>query len=104
MWLKKANGVEHFFYYEIGGRRMGVYRRHDFSLPATGSGLSLERDEVYSAGKRIKSGPQAGGTGSGLNALGDGWDDTKLALGVRLAGSAPGERCGKQDCSGTRSG
>jgi len=47
VWLKNANGVEYFFFYGIGGRRMGVYRRHDFSLPATGSGLSLHRERVW---------------------------------------------------------
>ena len=59
MQCRAANGVEYFFFYGIGWRRMGVYRRHNFSLPAKGSGLSLERDEVYFAGKRIKSGAQA---------------------------------------------
>jgi RHS repeat-associated protein len=56
VWLKKSSGTEFFYFYGIGGKRMGVYRKYTY----LGSPyLSLERDEVYFAGKRIKSGAQA---------------------------------------------
>jgi RHS repeat-associated protein len=53
VWLKKSGGEEQFFFYGIGGRRMGVYRKFTY----LGSPyLTLVRDELYFAGKRIRSG------------------------------------------------
>jgi RHS repeat-associated protein len=58
VWLKKAepNNTEFFYFYGIGGRRMGVYRKF---INGGNARLSLERDEVYFAGKRIRSGGYA---------------------------------------------
>jgi RHS repeat-associated protein len=56
VWLKKSGGEEQFFFYGIGGQRMGVYRKFTYSGSPY---LTLVRDEVYFAGKRIKSGSQA---------------------------------------------
>jgi hypothetical protein len=56
VWLKKSGGTEFLYFYGIGGKRLGVYQKYTY----LGSPyLSLVRDEVYFAGKRIKSGAQA---------------------------------------------
>jgi RHS repeat-associated protein len=56
VWLRKSAGTEYIYFYGITGRRIGVYRKFtNLSL----NYLSLERDEVYFAGKRIKSGSLA---------------------------------------------
>jgi RHS repeat-associated protein len=52
VWLRKSSGEEYVYFYGIGGRRMGVYRK-------VSSSLALQREEVYFAGKRIRSGAQA---------------------------------------------
>ncbi len=57
VWLKKGGiAIEHFTFYGVDGARLGVYTKANYSAPMTGSYFTVVKEEVYFAGKRIRSG------------------------------------------------